>query len=278
MEELGLISELPIRRFTDNGAYLGLHSGDEVLLPQGYLKGNEAEGDLIEVFVYTDSEDRPVAVTERPKALLDEFAVLEVKERTSFGAFLDWGLLKDLFVPNAEMAKDMEVGSKHLIRVCVDHKTNRLIGVSKYQDFIEPAPPEFMSGLPLTGLIFDKTDLGFKVLVESQFEGLLYANEVFEKLELGEKRTVYLKKRRDDGKLDLQLLPPGREKYEEGAEKILSLLEQKGMLKLHDKSDPEEIKAMLGMSKKHFKQSIGQLYKARKIILLPDGIALNSET
>lgn len=276
MEELGLITALPIRRFTDFGAYLGLHSGEEVLLPQGYLTGNEVEGDMVEVFVYTDSEDRPVAVTEHPKVLLDEFAVLEVKETTSFGAFLDWGLPKDLFVPISEMGKPMEVGQKHLIRVCVDHKTTRLIGVSKYAGFIDPAPVEFMTGLPLTGLIFDRTDLGYKVLVESQFEGLLYANEVFEPLEIGEKRTVYLKKRREDGKLDLQLLPTGREKYEEGAQKILDVLATESVLKLHDKSSPDEIKKKLGMSKKHFKQSIGQLYKARKIVLLPGGIALNS--
>lgn len=275
MEELGRITELPIRRFTDFGAYLGLHSGEEVLLPKGYLTQEEKEGDLVEVFVYTDSEDRPVAVTQMPKLLLDEFAVLEVKEKTSFGAFLDWGLPKDLFVPNSEMGKPMEVGQKHLVRLCVDHKTNRLIGVGKYGDFVDPAPAEFMNGLPLTGLIFDQTDLGYKVLVEGQFEGLLFANEVFEPLEIGDRRTLYLKKRRDDGKLDLQLLPSGREKYEEGAQKIMDILEREGELKLHDKSDPKEIQAKLGMSKKHFKQSVGQLYRARKIILQADGILPN---
>ncbi len=276
MEELGLVSELAIKRFTDYGAYLGLASGDEVLLPQGYLKGDEKEGDLVEVFVYTDSEDRPVAVTERPLAYLDEFAVLEVKQKTSFGAFLDWGLPKDLLVPNSEMGKEMKEGDRVLVRVCVDNKTNRLIGVGKYSSFLDPAPEEFSAGLPMTGLIFDKTDLGYKVLVEDQFEGLLYKNEVFEDIQIGDKRTVYLKKRRDDGKLDLLLLPPNRTKYDEGAEKILKILETQGMLKLHDKSAPEDIKAQLGMSKKHFKQSIGQLYKARKILILPDGIVLNS--
>jgi len=276
MEELGLVSELPINRFTDFGAYLGLASGDEVLLPQGYLAGDEKEGDLIEVFVYTDSEDRPVAVTERPLAYLDDFAVLEVKHKTSFGAFLDWGLPKDLFVPNSEMGKEMKEGDKVLVKVCIDNKTNRLIGVGKYTGFLDPAPEEFTMGLPLTGLIFDETDLGFKALVEDQFEGLLYKNEVFEKIEIGETRTVYIKKRREDGKLDLLLLPPNRTKYDDGAEKILKILESKGSLKLHDKSAPEEIKAELGMSKKHFKQSIGQLYKARKILILPDRIVLNS--
>ncbi|GMQ23899.1 S1-like domain-containing RNA-binding protein [Algoriphagus sp. oki45] len=274
MKELGIISTLPINRFTDFGAYLALSDGGEVLLPQGYLNGDEKEGDEKEVFVYTDSEDRPVAVTDRPKALLDEFAVLEAKEVTSFGAFMDWGLLKDLFVPNSEMAKPMTAGQKYLIRVCVDYRTNRLIGVSKYREFMYPAPKDYEPGNACEGLIFEKTELGYKVLLEDRYEGLIYANEVFQALEIGEKRTLYVKKRRDDGKIDLQLLPKGREKYEEGAEKILEILNEKGFLPIHDKSDPEEIKRVLGMSKKHFKQCIGQLYKAREITIQENGISL----
>ncbi|WP_297336060.1 S1-like domain-containing RNA-binding protein [Algoriphagus sp.] len=274
MKELGLISKLQINRFTDFGAYLALEDGGELLLPQGYLTGDEREGDWVEVFVYTDSEDRPVAVKDRPKALLDEWAVMEAKEITPFGAFMDWGLLKDLLVPNAEMGKQMEIGGKYLVRVCVDFKTNRLIGSTKYRDFIYPAPKDYEPGNEVEGLIFDKTDLGYKVLLEDRYEGLIYANEVFESLPIGTSRKLYVKKRRDDGKIDLQLLPVGREKYEEGAEKILSILKEKGFLNLHDKSDPEEIKSQLGMSKKHFKQCIGQLYKAREIKLVDGGITL----
>ncbi|WP_339876883.1 S1-like domain-containing RNA-binding protein [uncultured Algoriphagus sp.] len=276
MKELGLISKLPINRFTDFGAYLALSSGEELLLPKGYLLGEEKEGDLIEVFVYTDSEDRPVAVTQKPLALLDEFAVLEAKEVTSFGAFVDWGLPKDLFVPKSEMGKNMEVGQKYLVKVCVDFKTNRLIGVNKYRDFLRLAPMDWEEGKELEGVIFEETDLGFKVLIDNEFEGLLFKNEVFQPLELGEKRKVYIKKNREDGKLDLQLLPPGRVKYDEGSEKILTILEAKGFLPLHDKSAPEEIQQQLGMSKKHFKQCIGQLYKARMIQIEPDGIRLNA--
>ncbi|MFC5190905.1 S1 RNA-binding domain-containing protein [Algoriphagus aquatilis] len=274
MKELGLISKLYINRFTDFGAYLALSDGGEVLLPKGYLKGDEKEGDELEVFVYTDSEDRPVAVTDRPKALLDEFAVLECKEVTKFGAFMDWGLLKDLFVPNSEMAKPMTPGQKYFIRVCKDYKTERLIGVSKYREFMYPAPKDYEPGNSCEGLIFEKTDLGYKVLLEDRYEGLIYANEVFQPLEIGERRKLWVKKRRDDGKIDLQVLPIGRVKYDEGSEKILQLLEEKSFLPLHDKSDPEEIKRVLGMSKKHFKQCIGQLYKAREIQILEDGISL----
>jgi len=275
MKELGIISKLPINRFTDFGAYLALSSGEEVLLPKGYLLGEEKEGDEVEVFVYTDSEDRPVAVTQRPYLLLDEFAVLEAREVTSFGAFLDWGLPKDLLVPKSEIGQNMEVGKKYLVKLCVDYKTNRLIGVNKYRDFIRLAPLDWEEGKEVSGIIFDKTDLGFKVLVEGEYEGLLFRNEVFQPLEIGEKRNVFIKKNREDGKLDLQLLPPGRIKYDEGSEKILSILEKEGFLALHDKSTPEEIQIALGMSKKHFKQCIGLLYKARMIQLFPDGIRLN---
>lgn len=274
MKELGLISKLSINRFTDFGAYLALSDGGEVLLPKGYLKGDEKEGDEIEVFVYTDSEDRPVAVTQKPLILLDEFKVLEAKEVTKFGAFIDWGLPKDLFVPNAEMAKPMTPGQKYLIRLCVDYRSDRLIGVSKYRDFIYPAPKDYLPGNECEGLIFEKTDLGYKVLLEDRYEGLIYANEVFQPLEIGSVRKLWVKKRRDDGKIDLQILPVGRIKYDEGSEKILAILETKSFLPLHDKSDPAEIQSILGMSKKHFKQCVGQLYKARRIQILENGISL----
>jgi uncharacterized protein len=277
MKELGLVNMLRINRFTDFGAYLALSDGGELLLPKGYLKGEEQEGDEMEVFVYTDSEDRPVAVTDRPIALLDEFAVLTCKEVTSFGAFMDWGLLKDLFVPNAEMAKPMTVGQKHLVRVCVDYKSTRLIGVSKYGEFMYSAPKDYVPGSEVQGMIFERTELGYKVLLEDRYEGLLYANEVFQELNLGETRKLWVKKRREDGKIDLQLLPIGKVKYDEGSEKILQVLEQKGFLPLHDKTDPEVIKQVLGMSKKHFKQCIGQLYKAREIVIHEDGISLSRD-
>lgn len=274
MKELGKFNSLLIRRFTANGAYLLLEDGSEVLLPKSYLSGTEKEGEEINVFIYTDSEDRPVAVTTAPKVQLDEFAVLEAKEVTKFGAFLDWGLPKDLFVPKSEMAKPMEKGQRYLVRVCRDYKTDRLIGVSKYQDFLIRDTQGFEQGQEVQALVFEETDLGFKVLIENSFEGLLYKNEVFQELESGEVVTAYIKKRREDGKLDLQLLPAGREKYEAGAEKILELLKVRKFLPLHDKSSPESIKELLGMSKKHFKQSIGQLYKARKIQIKENGIEL----
>jgi predicted RNA-binding protein (virulence factor B family) len=253
---------------------LALREGGEVLLPKSYLKGEEKEGEELEVFVYTDSEDRPVAVTNRPSALLDEFAVMEAKEITDFGAFMDWGLPKDLFVPKSEMGKTMEVGGKYLVMVCQDYKTNRLIGVSKYEDFILTDTQAYVAGQEVEALIFEETDLGFKTLIDGSYEGLIYKNEVFQPLKVGDKTKAFVKKRREDGKIDLQLLPSGREKYEEGAEKILEALKVRKFLPLQDKSSPESIKELLGMSKKHFKQSIGQLYKAKKITIHDDGIRL----
>ncbi|MBD8490711.1 RNA-binding protein [Echinicola sp. CAU 1574] len=275
MKELGKISKLRINRFTANGAYLQMSDGEEVLLPKGYLKGEEKEGDELEVFIYTDSEDRPVAITDRPIALADEFAIMDVKEVTQFGAFMDWGLPKDLFVPKSEMGKPITEGNKYLVMVCVDYKTNRLIGVSKYQDFMLSDTSVFEEGQEVEALIFDQTDLGYKALIDQHYEGLIYGNEVFQPIAIGDRIKVYVKKRREDGKLDLQLTPLGRQKYEEGAEKILSVLKVKKFLPLHDKSSPEEIKKTLGMSKKHFKQSIGQLYKSKRILIKDDGIELN---
>ncbi|EON77473.1 hypothetical protein ADIS_2003 [Lunatimonas lonarensis] len=277
MEELGVISTLPIARFTDNGAYLTLSDGGEVLLPKGYLRGDEKEGDEQEVFIYTDSEDRPVAVKERPVAMLDEFAVMEAKEVTKFGAFMDWGLLKDLFVPKAEMLSPMERGKKYLVRVCVDYRTNRLIGVSKYRDFLLEDTRGYQPGQEVLALVFEETDLGLKVLIENSFEGLLYRNEVFSPIEVGDKVRAFIKKVREDGKLDLLLTPMGRQKYDEGCEQVLKELSKTGFLPLHDKSDPDDIRKVLGMSKKHFKQSIGQLYKQNRILIQENGILLVEE-
>ena len=274
MKELGKINSLLINRFTANGAYLALHEGGELLLPKSYLTGEEKEGEELEVFVYTDSEDRPVAVTNRPVALLDEFAVMETKEVTGIGAFMDWGLQKDLFVPKAEMGRSMEVGEKYLVRVCRDYRTDRLIGVTKYEDFLLEDTQGFEPGQSVEALVFEESELGYKVLIENNFEGLLYKNETFKNIELGDKVKAFIKKRREDGKLDLQLTPLGRDKYEEGAEKVLEVLKVRKFLPLHDKSSPESIKELLGMSKKHFKQSIGQLYKAKKITITDAGIEL----
>ncbi|SEI80058.1 hypothetical protein SAMN05192553_101342 [Cyclobacterium xiamenense] len=272
MKELGVISTLPINRFTENGAYLQLSDSGEVLLPKRYLKGEEKEGDPVEVFVYTDSEDRPVAVTDRPVALLDQFAVMEVKDLTAIGAFLDWGLEKDLFLPTSEMREKVGKGDRVLAMVCLDHRTNRLVGVSKYEDFLLSDTSGFQVGQEVEALVFDRTALGYKVLIQDFYEGLIYENEVFTPVQIGESVRAFIKKLREDGKIDVQLTQVGRQKYEEGADFILRRVQENGFLPLSDKSDPEQIRNELGMSKKQFKQCIGQLYKKKKIVIKEDGI------
>ncbi|SHM78027.1 hypothetical protein SAMN04488057_103301 [Cyclobacterium lianum] len=274
MKELGKISQLPVNRFTENGAYLGLSDGTEVLIPKRYLSGEEKEGDVLQVFVYTDSEDRPVAVTDRPHALVDQFAVLEVKEVTGIGAFLEWGLEKDLLLPLSEMKQKVKRGDKVLVMVCIDYKTNRLLAVSKYEDFILDDTSVFQAGQEVEALVFDRTDLGFKALINGFYEGLFYSNETFKPLAVGDKVKAFVKKVREDGKIDLQLAPVGRQKFEEGAETILKKLSENPFLPLNDKSDPSVIREALGMSKKQFKQCVGQLYKKKKIVLKEDGIYL----
>jgi hypothetical protein len=274
MKELGIISTLSINRFTDNGAYLALSDDNEVLLPKKYLDGGEKEGDLKEVFVYTDSEDRPVAVTDKPVALLDQFAVMEVKDVTAIGAFLDWGLEKDLFLPNSEMHQKVEKGDKVLVVVCADYRTSRLIGVSKYEDFILSDTSGFEVGQEVKALIFDQTDLGYKALINGFYEGLVYSNEVFKPLQIGNTIRAFVKKIREDNKIDLIITPIGRQKFDEGANQILERLKKDNFLNLTDKSSPDSIKETLGMSKKHFKQCIGQLYKKKIIVIKEDGIHL----
>lgn len=274
MKELGKINQLPINRFTDNGAYLMLSDQTEVLIPKRYLSGAEKEGDILEVFVYTDSEDRPVAVTDQPLVLLDQFGVLEVKDVTGIGAFLEWGLEKDLLLPNSEMRQKVSKGDKVLVMVCIDHKTNRLLAVSKYEDFILSDTSIFEVGQEVDALVFEHTDLGFKALINGFYEGLIYGNETFKPLEAGDKVRAFVKKVREDGKIDLLLTPLGRQKFDEGAAAILKRLENDAFLPLNDKSDPEAIRETLAMSKKQFKQCIGQLYKKKKIIIKEDGIYL----
>lgn len=274
MKELGKINQLPINRFTDNGGYLMLSDQTEVLIPKRYLSGTEKEGDILDVFVYTDSEDRPVAVTDHPLALLDQFAVLEVRDVTAIGAFLDWGLEKDLLLPNSEMHHKVIKGDKVLVMVCIDHKTNRLLAVSKYEDFILSDTSIFEEGQEVEALVFEQTDLGFKALINGFYEGLIYGNETFKPLEAGDKVRAFVKKVREDSKIDLQLTPIGRQKFEEGAAAILQILEKDSFLPLNDKSDPEIIRDTLAMSKKQFKQCIGQLYKKKKIMIKEDGIYL----
>jgi len=273
--ELGLINTLVIDRLTTPGAYMMAQDGNDVLLPGPYLTNDMKEGDLLDVFLYTDSEDRLVATTLTPKAKLDEFALLEVVDVAGFGAFMDWGLSKDLLVPNMFQKTRFEVGEKRFIRVIYDERTHRLVGTEKLGDFFERKITGLHPNQEVKILVIAKTPLGFKCIVEDKYEGLIYHNEIFEKIALGDEKKAFIKTIRKDGNIDLNLRKPGSKKSGGSHEKVLTLLkENKGIMPYNYKSDAELIKDVFGLSKKEFKRTLTSLQEKKKIEVKDTGIYL----
>ena len=273
--ELGHINTLVIDRLTTPGAYLMAQDGNDVLLPGPYLTPEMKEGTLVDVFLYTDSEDRLVATTLTPKAKLDEFALLEVVDVAGFGAFMDWGLTKDLLVPNMFQKTRFEEGEKRFIRVIYDERTHRLVGTEKLGDFFERKVKGLKPAQEVKILIISKTPLGFKCIVEDKYEGLIYHNEIFETINLGDEKRAYIKTIRKDGNIDLSLRKPGSKKSGGSDEKVLALLkENKGIMPYNYKSDAELIKNTFGLSKKEFKRTLTSLQDAGKIEVKDTGIYL----
>ncbi|WP_027303330.1 CvfB family protein [Rudanella lutea] len=276
MIELGRINRLRALRLTSVGMFLGHESGEEVLLPNKYVPQTLREDEFIDVFVYTDSEDRIVATTLHPTVQRDEFGVLRVVSVTSYGAFLDWGLEKDLLVPHREQAQPMEVGQSYVVFVYYDETTDRLVGSSRINRFIEEGRmPDLEEGDEVNLLIYERTDLGHNAVVDNRYRGLLYAGETFRALRPGDQVKGFVKRIRDDYRIDLTLQKPGFEGIEPNAQAILTKLQQSGgFLPLTDHSDPQVIYRTLEMSKKTFKKAIGTLYRERKISLEEGGIRL----
>ncbi|MEO9966604.1 MAG: S1-like domain-containing RNA-binding protein [Reichenbachiella sp.] len=275
MIEIGRNNSLSITRLVPPGAVLKDDEENEVLLPNKYVPENAKEGDELNVFVYTDSEDRPVATTLVPKVMRSEFACLEVKDVNNIGAFMDMGLEKDLLVPFSEQQKNMRPGQWHMVYVYLDQITKRLAASAKIHHYIatENIPLEKDEQVDL--IIGETTPIGTAVIVNNKYQGLVYENEVFEELLKGEKMIGFVKEVREDGKIDVSLRKIGLEQLEDGAAKILERLElNNGRLSIHDKSTPEEIQMMLQMSKKNFKRSLGILYKQKKVKLNDNGIEL----
>jgi len=271
--ELGLINCLRVDRHTDPGIYLMAKDGNDVLLPQAYVKETMLEDDLLEVFLYTDSEDRLIATTLKPKAMLDEFALLEVVDVAPFGAFMNWGLLKDLMVPNMFQKEPFKIGDKRFVRVVYDERTHRLVGTEKLGDFFERKIKGIKPAQEVNILIIAKTPLGYKCIVEDKYEGLIYHNEIFENIKLGDKKIAFVKSIRKDGNIDLNLRKPGSKKSSGSADKVLELLKQNnGIMPYNYKSDAELIKDIFGLSKKDFKRSLTTLVDANKIDVKDTGI------
>ena len=275
MLKIGNTNTLTVTRVSNFGLYLNSSQG-EILLPNRYVTPSMEVGHPLEVFVYTDSEDRLVCVTDQPLAQVDEFAALKVKEVTSFGAFLDWGLEKDLLLPFKEQLSPVQTGDTVVVRVCLDPRTQRVIAVAKLQPFFDRDLSPLQERQKVTVLVFQETDLGFKVLVNWRYEGLVFRNEVFKLLRKGEPYVGYVKKVRDDGKLDISLQPIGVVAgIDSSRETVLQkLTEAQGYLPYHDKSDPAELQRVFGLSKKAFKRAVGGLYRDKQIALEEDGIRL----
>ena len=276
MLQLGKKNTLKVLRKVDFGFYLDGAEYDSILLPNRYAPEDLKEGDEIEVFIYLDSEDRIIATTETPLAEVGQFAYLTAKEVNKFGAFLDWGLPKDLFVPYREQKMRMQAGKKYWVYVYVDNDTDRIAASAKIDRFLDRYNPPYAEGDEVLIKIHSKTELGTKVIVDDLYWGIIYNNETFANLSVGETRIAYIKKVREDLKLDISLSKTGyRNKISDIESTILSALEaQNGFLPLHDKSSSEEIKEQLAMSKKSFKMAIGGLYKQGKIIIEDNGIRL----
>ena len=272
---IGEINRLKINRYTDNGVYLICEDQDEVLLPNQYVTYAMKEGDEIDAFVYFDSEDRIVASTVFPKALLDQFGCFEVVDVTDFGAFVDWGLPKDLFVPKTLQKFPFRVGMSVILRVCLDEQTNRIIGTQKYNEFLSKELKGLKVNQKVSLLVRERTPLGFKVIVNHLYDGMIFHNEIFENIEVGDEKVGYIKTLRSDGKLDIKLQPIGEQSEALSSEKIVNFLQAKGgHSELTYKSTPEAIQDQLGLSKKAFKKALTTLEKAHKIAINEEGIKL----
>lgn len=274
MAGIGEYNTLTIQRIVDFGAYLKLGDQD-ILIPGKWLPEGAEPGQELRVFVYTDSEDRIIATTMEPKAVLGEIAALEVTAITPFGAFLDWGLEKDLLLPKAEQHRPVRTGEKVVVKICLDYKTDRLVAVSKLAPFTEPASEDLVPGQEVDLLITQITPLGYQALTDGKYSGLLYKNEVFEPLSVGDRRKGFIRKVREDGKLDVNLKPFGKQGMQTDRDKVLEkVTESGGKLPLGDKSGADEIMEVLNMSKKSYKRAIGILYKERKIDISDQEIRL----
>ena len=269
---IGTINTLRINRETDNGLYLITEDEEEVLLPNAYVIDSMELDDSIDVFIYTDSEDRAVATTLTPKAMLGEFAFLKVVDTHEHGVFLDWGLPKDLFVPKREQ-KNLKKGDTRLFYLTLDEQTNRLIASQKIGKYLCKDTKALEKNQKVSLLIMASTPLGYKTLIDKQYEGMLFKNEIFEPIMIGDSKEGFIKEVRSDGKIDVSLQPTGKEAKENAATKIEALLSQhKGRLAYNYKSDADEIQKVFGLSKKAYKKALTTLIDAKKISVDEHGI------
>ncbi len=276
MIEIGKYNKLRIRREASQGLYLVDESDEEVLLPNKYCPEDFEISDKIEVFVYLDYTGQKIATNITPKILLNEFSLLQVTAVTEIGTFMDWGLEKELFVPFREQRFKMEEGRWYIVYLDIDTETDRLYGSNQIENLLQNEELHLTEGEKLKLLIWKKTDLGFTAIVNNEHKGLIFENEIFRELNIGDKLDGYVKRIREDHKIDISLQPIGYDQFNDANVELVynTLLGNDGFIAITDKSSPDEIYATFGISKKAFKKSLGALYKQRKIIIESTGIKL----
>ena len=273
---LGDYNRMTVVKTVDFGVYLDGGEEGEVLLPARYVPDGCKEGDELEVFVYLDNEERLVATTQTPLAKVGDFACLEVSWVNEYGAFLNWGLMKDLFCPFREQKMKMEKGKRYIVHVHIDHESHRIVASAKVERYFDPSFPPYRYGDEVSLLVWQKTDLGFKVIVDNRYAGLVYSNQIFREIRTGDRMKGYIEAVREDGKIDVMLQPTGWRMTKETADVLLDYLEtHQGVCRLTDKSPAEDIYQAFQVSKKSYKKAVGDLYKRRLITIEEDCIKLN---
>ncbi|NBV36915.1 MAG: GntR family transcriptional regulator [Bacteroidetes bacterium] len=273
MIQTGLFLDLTFHHDTPQGWYLVDEMGVEVLLPNKFCPAEAIEGDIINVFIFRDSEDRLTATTIVPMIEIGQFACLEVVSATGIGAFLDWGLEKDLFVPFKEQHRKLVEGEHTVAYLYRDEVTDRLLASTKISKWLEKTEVNLLYNTPVDLLCFEETEIGFRVIINQKHQGIIYKNEVFQRIEIGDQLKGYVRLVRENGHVDVSLTPMGHKKVGTLSETLLEAISSAGgFLPLHDKSDANLIQSKLGMSKKAFKQTVGVLYKAKEIIIEENGI------
>ncbi len=272
---LGRFNALEIVKEVEFGLYLDGGEMGEILLPKRYQPAEYEIGQLLDVFLYLDNEERLIATTLTPKVQVGEFACLKVNWVNEHGAFLDWGLMKDLFVPFREQKQRMEVDRYYIVHCHVDEDSFRIMGSAKIDRYLNVVEPSYSSGDEVDILIVHATELGYKAIIDNRFSGLVYKNEVFRPIKMGDRMKAYIRQVREDGKIDLMLQRHGKAQRRELTDVVMQALKDAGgFLPYHDKSDAEEIYEEFQVSKKQFKRALSELYKRRKIIIEPNGIKL----
>lgn len=273
---IGSYNSLKVVKRVAFGLYLDGEEAGEILLPTRYVPADAQIGDYLDVFIYTDGDDRLIATTAKPLAVVGQIVPLTVKTVGSYGAFLEWGIMKDLFLPFSEQTADVNEGETVVVGLYLDAKTNRVVATMRWGRMLDKTvEPDFAEGEKVQVMIVGKTELGYKVLINEAFVGLIYKNEVFKPLHIGDTMPAYIHRMRADGKIDVRVNQSGYAAIEGEATRLMQLLQQAGgFLPTTDKSPAETIYEVCGMSKKTYKKAVGELYKKRLIVLKEQGIAL----